>query len=455
VNRAQPPRIILLASDPTLQQRVQLAVDDADVVVAAAPHAREAERMLSLERAAMVVVDARRPAEREFIARRAEGGPPILALVDEGDRAAARAALDSGAADVVSTDLLDEVLPRRLRAWIERARANAPVLARAGRRKSDLLVGQSRVMFDLMQRIDMIAKSDIGAAIYGETGTGKELVARTIHARSKRNGKPFVAANCTALPEPLFENELFGHERGAFTGADTRGVGLIGEAEGGTLLLDEIGDISGSIQAKLLRLMQSREYKMIGGAKTLEAQVRILTTTNRDLAKAVREGRFREDLYYRMNTLAITLPALRERLDDVPLLVDHFVQLFNEREQREFIGFSPKAMQLLSRQSWPGNVRELEGVVYRTLVMTSSKRVVDAEDVQLGERSETVEDWTRPFAELKAEVMERFERRYLEELLRQCNGNLSLAARTARHERKSLWRLMQRHGLDPERFRKA
>ena len=451
----QPFRVLLVAPDPALQRRVQLAVDDADLVVAAAAHVRDAERMLSSERPNVMVIDARRAPERELIARRAKGGPPIIALIDEGDKAAARSALEHGAADVVSCDLLEEVLLLRLHALIERAQSSepSPILARAGRRKTDLLIGQSRIMHVLTQRIDMIAKSDIGAAIYGETGTGKELVARTIHARSKRTGKPFVAANCTALPEPLFENELFGHERGAFTGADSRGVGLIGEAEGGTLLLDEIGDISGSIQAKLLRLLQFREYKMIGGAKTLRADVRILTTTHRDLAKAVREGRFREDLFYRMNTLAISLPPLRDRLDDVALLVDHFGQVFNEREQRDFIGFAPPAIQLLQRHEWPGNVRELESMVYRTLVMTGSKRVIDADDVQLGEPGDRVDDWTRPFAELKAEAMERFERRYLEQLLRQTQGNLSLAARTARHERKSLWRLVQKYGLDPASFR--
>jgi two-component system response regulator GlrR len=451
-------RVLLLAPDPALQRRVQLALDDDDVVVAAAAHLRDAERMLAIENPSVVVVDARRERELELLSRRAHGGTPMVALVDEGSRGAARVALERGAADVVSCDLLEETLLHRLRACLPAQKpSEAPgapqVLARAGRRKSDLLVGRSRSMVELMQRIDMIAKSDIGAAIYGDTGTGKELVARTIHARSKRAGKPFVAANCTALPEPLFENELFGHERGAFTGADTRGVGLIGEAEGGTLLLDEIGDISGSVQAKLLRLLQFHEYKMIGGAKTLRADVRILTTTNRDLTRAVREGRFREDLYYRMNTLQITLPPLRERLEDVPLLVDHFVQLFNEREQRDFVGFTPAAIKCLATHGWPGNVRELESVVYRSLVMAGSRRVIDVDDVQLGEASAPIEDASRPFAELKAGAMDRFERRYLEDLLVRVEGNLSHAARLAQHERKSLWRLLQKHGLDPAAFR--
>jgi transcriptional regulator with PAS, ATPase and Fis domain len=309
-------------------------------------------------------------------------------------------------------------------------------------------------MHALAEQIDMIAKTDIGVAIYGETGTGKDLVARTIHALSRRARKPCVLANCTALPEALFENELFGHERGAFTGADSRQEGLIREAEGGTLVLDEIGDLKGGVQAKLLRLLQSREFKMIGGGKTLQADVRILATTHHDLRKAVQERRFREDLYYRLNTLQVTLPPLRDRLEDVALLVDHFVALFNEREGRDFYGFTPAAIRRLQSHRWPGNVRELESVTYRSLVMAGSRRLLDAEDVQLGRETGPADfDLNRPFAELKTDATERFERYYLENLLRRAGGNLAHAARAAQHERKSLWRLLRKYDLDPKAFK--
>jgi DNA-binding NtrC family response regulator len=379
-------------------------------------------------------------------------------LIDAADGDTARQLLACGAQDVVPVTLIESLLVHRVKGLVlHQPDKREPDPNRWGRRKSDLLVGRSKEMSMLAQRIDMIAKSDMGAAIFGETGTGKEMVARTIHGRSRRAHRPFIVANCTALPEALFENELFGHEKGAFTGADSRNVGLLSEAEEGTLLLDEIGEITDAIQAKLLRLMQFHEYKMIGGNKTIRADVRILTTTHRDLETAAAEGRFRQDLFYRMNTLHIYLPPLRSRLEDVPLLVDHFVSLFNEREGRECEGFTAAAMRRLQTHDWPGNVRELESVVYRSLVMAGTSRRLDADDVDLQRIQASVTpgptlDTTRPFAALKGEVIEHFERRYLESLLQRTKGNLSKAAREAHHERKSLWRLLNKYGIDPKRF---
>jgi DNA-binding NtrC family response regulator len=481
-------RVLLLASEPTTQRRVQLLLDEHELLAVAVASLAEARRLLRAEAFDAVIVDASADPKLELVAElgaraRSSGReapqtaslsglpqdaptPPVVLLVEAMDRAEVARALALGAADVVERRLLDALLVHRLRtalrtAGADRARAaragGDPAegqLRRAGRRKTDILVGRSPQMHALAEQMDMIAKTDIGVAIYGETGTGKDLVARTIHALSPRARKPCILANCTALPEALFENELFGHERGAFTGADSRQEGLIREAEGGTLVLDEIGDLKGGVQSKLLRLLQSREYKMIGGSKTLQANVRILATTHRDLRKAVQERRFREDLYYRLNTLQVTLPPLRDRLEDVPLLVDHFVALFNEREGRDLYGFTPAAIRRLQGHRWPGNVRELEGVVYRSLVMAGSRQVLDGDDVQLGQEPGTAGfDLARPFAELKNEAMERFERYYLESLLRQAGGNLSLAARTAHHERKSLWRLLHKYALDPKAFR--
>jgi two-component system response regulator GlrR len=481
-------RVLLLASEPTTQRRLQLLLDEHEWLAVAVGNLAEARRLLRSELFAAVVVDGRSDPDRELVAElgaraRATGrdsspppslpswspealAPPVVVLVDGADPTELARLLGLGVADVVERGLLDALLAHRLRmvvrsAGAERTRPGPTpggggegALRRAGRRRSDLLIGRSPLMLALAKHIDMIAKTDIGVAVYGETGTGKDLVARTIHALSPRARKPFVVANCTALPEALFENELFGHERGAFTGADTRQEGLIREAEGGSLVLDEIGDLKGGVQAKLLRLLQSREFKMIGGSKTLHADVRILATTHRDLRKAVQERRFREDLYYRLNTLQVTLPPLRDRLEDIALLVDHFVALFNEREGRDFQGFTPSAIRRLHLHRWPGNVRELESVVYRSLVMAGSRRLLEVEDVQLGqEMSATDLDPNRPFAELKSEAVERFERYYLENLMRRTGGNLAHAARAAQHERKSLWRLLRKYDLEPKTFR--
>jgi DNA-binding NtrC family response regulator len=472
-------RVLVVSPVPVVQRQIQLLLDPHGFLVAAAATRREALELCTSEPVQVLLVDLRHDDALGLLSTLASawdadgatgsgasGPPPCVALVDDHDRRRVRAALEAGAVEVVSFDLLDRMLVARLRSvLVGPARAASELWGgddvpdherRIGRRKGDVLVGQSPQMVALVQQIDAIAKTDLGVAIYGETGTGKELVARTLHARSLRHAGPLVVANCTALPEPLFENELFGHERGAFTGADRRQPGLLDEATGGTLVLDEIGDVAPGIQAKLLRLLQFHEYKRVGGTKTLKADVRILTTTHRDLGRAVEEGRFREDLYYRLHTLQLKLPALRDRLDDVPLLVDHFVRLFNARERRDFVGFTAEAVRRLQEHGWPGNVREMQGVVERSLVMAGTQRLLGAELLQLAPRpAALVIDTSRPFSELRAEIVEQFERRYLEALLRATSGNLSRAARRAGHERKSLWRLLQRYRMNPRSYRSA
>ena len=457
-----PPRIVLLAPEPGIQRRVQMALGRHGILVAAAASPSDARRLVELERPAALVVDARRADVRSFATSQPGGGPALFGLIDPSDGDAAIALLESGAAEIVSITLIEALLMHRLRGALERAERSP---SEPPRRASNLLVGRSPAMVEAMGRIEVIAKSDLGAAIFGETGTGKELAARTIHLQSRRAHRPLVVANCTALPEALFENELFGHERGAFTGADSRREGLLAEADGGTLLLDEIGDIAPGVQAKLLRLLQFHEYKMVGGTKTLKADVRILTSTHRDLAVEVAAGRFRQDLYYRLNTLHLELPALRARIEDVPLLVDHFVSSFNEREGRRCAGFTPAAIRALQDHDWPGNVRELESVVYRSLVIAGHEAKLDENELdihrsvpppakEVGTKQEASEiDLSLPFADLKADVLERFERRYLERILERTRGNLSRAAREAQHERKSLWRLVNKYDIDPKVFK--
>lgn len=459
-----PPRVVLLAPDPAVQRRVQMALGQHGILVAAAASPGDARRLMKLERPAALVVDARRDDVRDFATSQPEGGPSLFGLIDPSDGKTASDLLSGGADEIVPITLIEPLLMHRLRDALERAERSSSKPPR--RRTSNLLVGRSPAMVEAVGRIEVIAKSDMGASIFGETGTGKELAARTIHLRSRRATKPLVVANCTALPEALFENELFGHERGAFTGADSRREGLLAEAEGGTLLLDEIGDIAPGVQAKLLRLLQFHEYKMVGGTKTLKADVRILTSTHRDLAAEVAAGRFREDLFYRLNTLHLELPALRERLEDIPLLVDHFVSSFNEREGRSCAGFTPAAIRAMQRHDWPGNVRELESVVYRSLVIAGHEDKLDAPELDIhrsippaarsmAPREDVSDiDMSVPFADLKADVLERFERRYLERILERTRGNLSRAAREAQHERKSLWRLVNKYEIDPKTFKK-
>jgi two-component system nitrogen regulation response regulator GlnG len=234
----------------------------------------------------------------------------------------------------------------------------------------DLIVGRSLAMQEVYKAIGRVATSEVNVLVHGESGTGKELVARSIYHHSRRSQQPFVAINCAAIPEPLLESELFGHERGAFTGADRRRIGKFEQAHGGTLFLDEIGDMSGATQAKVLRLLQDQRFERVGGNETIQTDVRVIAATNQDLEELVTAGRFRRDLYYRLKVYTIELPPLRQRLEDLPLLVEHFIKLFNAETGKQVRVASETTTQLLASYFWPGNVRELQGVIKNAMVNT-------------------------------------------------------------------------------------
>lgn len=231
------------------------------------------------------------------------------------------------------------------------------------------LIGNSEGVHKVCSLIEKVAETDSTILILGESGTGKELVARTIHYNSPRKSKPLIPINCGAIPETLLESELFGHEKGAFTGASTTRIGRFELADGGTIFLDEIGDMSPTLQVKLLRVLQQREFERVGGVRTIKVDVRIIAATNIDLEQAVHEGKFREDLYYRLNVIPVVIPPLRERADDIPLLMDHFLSHFNKSKKRDIKGFSPAAMDILVSYPWPGNIRELENLVERLIIL--------------------------------------------------------------------------------------
>ena len=241
------------------------------------------------------------------------------------------------------------------------------------------MVGKSAAMQHLLSEIALVAPSEATVLIHGDSGTGKELVARAIHASSARREKLLVALNCAALNESLLESELFGHEKGAFTGADKRREGRFVEADGGTLFLDEIGDISPMMQVRLLRAIQEREVQRVGSNQTIPVDVRLIAATHRDLAAEVKAGRFRQDLYYRLNVVAIEVPSLRQRREDIPLLADHFLQRFAERNRKAVKGFTPQAMDLLIHYDWPGNIRELENAVERAVVLLTGEYISERE----------------------------------------------------------------------------
>jgi len=285
------------------------------------------------------------------------------------------------------------------------------------------IIGESMLIKKLLGDISRIAQSDATVLVRGESGTGKELVAQAIHYASTRARGPFLAINCTSLPETLLESELFGHERGAFTGAVARHLGRFELADKGSIFLDEIGDISPAIQAKLLRVLETRTFQRLGGDKDISVDLRILSATNRDLETAVKEGRFREDLYYRLNVVPVTIPPLRERREDILPLVEHFIKKYNQKNNKEIIGITPKAKDLLLNYRWPGNVRELENLIERAIVL-SVNDVIDVADIDpfVSTREQSTETAPDNFN------LENLERQTILEALRRTNGSLKEAA---------------------------
>ncbi len=318
------------------------------------------------------------------------------------------------------------------------------------------MIGESRPMEQLFKQISAVARTDYTVLIRGASGTGKELAARMIHRLSSRATRPFLSINCPAIPEPLLESELFGYVRGAFTGADKNHTGLFEAAAGGTLLLDEIGDISHNIQAKLLRVLQEKEIRPVGSNQKRKIDVRILATTNQDLENKITAGSFREDLFYRLNVLGITVPRLEEHKTDIALLVHHYLQKTCSEMQLPLRGISPDALAFISEQPWPGNIRQLINFV-RRLVVFSEKTDIDLNLVRLVASCEnsgqgTVPKQLPPYKQAKEKAIAAFARQYVQTVLAQTGGNISQAARLSGLERVSLQKIIKRLNIDPAGF---
>ena len=314
------------------------------------------------------------------------------------------------------------------------------------------LLGESPAFLAEIRKIPLLAQCDVNVLISGETGTGKELCARAIHYLSPRAGRPFIAVNCGAIPVELVENELFGHERGAFTDASTAQGGLIHEAEGGTLFLDEIACLPLLAQVKLLRFLQDKEYRRLGSTKTQQGDVRVVAAMNIDLEEAVREGKLRQDLYYRLNIIPLVLPPLRERREDIPLLARYFLAKYAARLNKDVTDCSPDVMQLLVLYEWPGNVRELEHTIERAVVL-SEQAVIHKADIILPRVAASAHQDS--FQEAKAKVIAQFERTYIQGLLLAHQGNITKAARAAQKNRRAFWQLMRKHLLDAHSFKSS
>ena len=306
------------------------------------------------------------------------------------------------------------------------------------------IIGESPVCLEELERVPRFAWCDATVLISGESGTGKEIFARAIHYLSLRANKPFVPVNCGALPEHLVESEIFGHKRGAFTGAATDQTGLIHEAEGGTIFLDEIDGLSRAAQVKLLRFLQDGEYRAVGSQQLAHADIRVVAATNADFGQLVRAGNFREDLFYRLNVLALTLPALRERRGDILLLADHILETQGALAGRPPKKLSIGALNRLLGHSWPGNVRELQNVLTRAIVLCD-RATLELSDLNLPDDGVAAENPS--FRTTKSRVIQRFEHDFLEATLRAHRGNITQAARAVKKNRRAFWELLRKHGL--------
>ncbi len=308
------------------------------------------------------------------------------------------------------------------------------------------IITRNAAMKEIMQQAKMVAATDARVLITGESGTGKELLAQAIHNASERRNKPFTAINCSAMAENLLESELFGHEKGAFTGATRSHEGLFQAAEGGTLLLDEIGDMPMRLQVKLLRVLQESQVRPVGSTEAKHIDVRVISATHRDLQELMTEGRFREDLYYRLNVVNIKLPTLDERREDIPLLVAHFLQQIAEEAGQERKVYAPEAVEMLVTAEWPGNIRQLYNIVRQNVALSRSP-VISGELVQqsLGEHAGKLLSFS--------DARDEFTRNYLSQILQITMGNVSQAARLAKRNRTDFYKLLARHDLNPDSFK--
>ena len=435
-----------------------------DCRVVAAGGAPEALDILNREPVDVVLADIRMPGmDGMALAREIQQRDALITVIlmtAFGTIAQAVEAIKEGAYDFIRKPFDEQELMRLLRKALERNRLlrENVRLQQAVTRSGPFhkMIGTGMKMRQVFASIQMLARSDVTVLLLGESGTGKEMAARAIHGLSQRSAREMVVVNCPALPETILESELFGYRKGAFTNAAQDKKGLFEEAVGSTILLDEIGDLSLGLQTKLLRVLQEKEIKPLGSTRTRHVDVRIIASTNRDLAARLRDGTFREDLYYRLNVATLTLPPLRERREDLPLLIEHFLSKAADELGVPAKTLRPAARENLMRRQWAGNIRELENVIRGLTAMAPQAEI--GVELLPGEASphdicKGAVDLSRPYKALKEEVLAQFTTTYVVKLLAQTQGNVSLAAQVSGIQRQSLQKIFKRYAISPDDFR--
>lgn len=437
-------RLLLVDDDPALLKLLGMRLTSEGFQVTTANSGPDALRQLNREKVDLVISDLRMD-EMDGLAlfgeiQKLHPGLPVIILTAHGSIPEAVSATRQGVFSFLTKPVDRDAL---YKAIDEALAHSAPASNDAWR---EAIVTRSPLMQRLLEQAHMVAQSDVSVLINGQSGTGKEVLAKAIHAASPRADKPFIAINCGALPEQLLESELFGHARGAFTGAVSAREGLFQAAEGGTLFLDEIGDMPPTLQVKLLRVLQERKVRPLGSNRDLDIDVRILSATHRDLPKAMEKQEFREDLFYRLNVVSLKIPALHERAEDIPLLANHLLRQAAERHKPFVRSFSTDAMKRLMSASWPGNVRQLVNVIEQCVALTSAPVISEA----LVEQALAGENTVLPTF---VEARNQFELNYLRKLLQMTKGNVTNAARLAGRNRTEFYKLLSRHELDANDFK--
>jgi len=443
------PQVLVVDDDADMLRLLSLRLQAAGYEVTAVPSAEAALAQLEMHRPQLVLSDVQLPGKDGLAlfdeVRSRHPSLPVILLTAHGTIPDAVEATARG----VFTYLTKPYDGKDLIEKIQQALAlSAPATSTSHTNeawRSDI-VSRSNRMADVLAEAHMVAQSDASVLLLGDSGTGKEMLARAIHKASPRAAKPFVAVNCGAIPEALLESELFGHMKGAFTDAVTNHKGLFQAADGGTLLLDEIGDMPPALQVKLLRVLQERAVRPVGSSQSLPVNVRIISATHRDLEAAMAVSQFREDLYYRLNVVTLSLPPLADRREDIPLLANHFLDSLAKKYDKRLSGFSPEALKTLTAAAWPGNVRQLFNVVEQACALSTTP-LVPLGLVQRALRT--------PSAQVLSftEARQRFEREYLVDLLKMTDGNVADAARLAQRNRTEFYRLLQKHALTPGHFK--
>lgn len=440
----KPAHLLLVDDDPGLLKLLGMRLTSEGFRVTTAESGAEALRLLTKEKVDLVISDLRMD-EMDGMALFAEiqkqqPGMPVIILTAHGSIPEAVAATQQGVFSFLTKPVDRDALYKAIDGALA---LSTPASDEQWREQ---IVTRSPVMLRLLEQARMVAQSDVSVLINGQSGTGKEVLAQAIHRASPRAKKPFIAINCGALPEQLLESELFGHAKGAFTGAVSSREGLFLTAQGGTLFLDEIGDMPLALQVKLLRVLQERKIRPLGSNRDLDIDVRIISATHRDLPKAMAKNEFREDLYYRLNVVNLKIPALNGRVEDIPLLANHLLRESAKRHKPFVRSFSVDAMKCLMAASWPGNVRQLVNVIEQCVALTTAPVISEALVMQALEGENTA-------LPTFVEARNQFELNYLRKLLQMTKGNVTHAARMAGRNRTEFYKLLARHELDANDFK--